>query len=167
MFPAAELLWRKDDDATESTVLDWIARELQSQTQFECRRTLWRGFTAPIPQVRVNTSPTPLTIQVDVDPDLDELAEVLEACASKLDEAAQTGLAQCNCVISITDGDAKLPAQIDGALQIEATTAVDPSSTPVARVLDVLALITGGFILDCVTDRMRLIDQKTWISLQS
>jgi hypothetical protein len=149
-------------DPTEHPVtLASIEAHLRQSLPFVCRPTQWVGHTVTIPQVRVET-PVPLTIQIDANPEY-----VPEELNEWADEAEESGVLPVALIALLRRATARLDIQSaehagerhvasDHHVVLVARTDLDPQIPEVRQVLQCLAYLVQGPVLDCVNDEWLL-----------
>jgi hypothetical protein len=147
-------------------LLDWLAVELPKHIPFVVSRTEWKGFTTTIRQLRIETKPVALTIQLDEDKDYvpDEIAELAEDLKSVLASQAQAKLAKARSRIDVMSATQNTPIISGREIVVTASTDLDPRAADVDKVLTALSELTGGFIVDLVNGGVRTPGSWKWLS---
>ena len=148
------------DPQQHPVTLAQIEAHLRQCLDFPCRPTQWIGHSITIPQVRVET-PVPLTIQIDDDPEYvpGELREFA-------DEAEQENSLPPHFIALLRRATARMDIQSadyagnryssDRQVVVVARTDLDPLIPEVREVLQALADLVQGPVLDCVNDEWLL-----------
>ena len=146
--------------------LDWLALELE-RGGVSSSPTEWRGYEVVVPQLLISTAPVPLTVQVDADPSYvpDEIAELAEEAKSILPVDLHEMLARCDARLDIMSTTPPRTAETESAITVFAQSDLDPAQPDVERVLLLLSVITGGFLIDCINGRLRVPGGIEWIRL--
>ncbi|HEX7125951.1 MAG TPA: hypothetical protein VF406_09245 [Thermodesulfobacteriota bacterium] len=165
MFAAAQILFENSGGAR---CLEWLLAELPRRISRPVSRTEWRGFTTVVPQIRVETRPVALTIQFDDDAAYvpAEIEETAAAVRGRIDSQALAALQRCRARLDIMSATPVEPVVTQDTISVVAETDLDPASPEVAAVLEALADITQGFVLDCVNGRLRPPASRTWVPLE-
>ena len=153
MFASAQIIFVNTEG---DGCLTWLFEALPKHVPFPCSRTEWRGFSTVIPQMLVETSPVPLTIQVDDDAEYvpEEIQELADDLEKKIADDVCEQLRKCNARLDIMTATPNEPQMTEDAIVVVAQTDLDPAASDVNDVIRTLARLVDGFIHDCVNGRI-------------
>lgn len=153
------------NDRTEP-ILEWLALELPKRLEFPISKTQWKGLTLTIPQLRVETRPVALTLQLDEDPSVvpQEIAELSELFKPVLNQTAIAYLARVRSRLDVMSATADPPKVSGKQLSLTAATDLDPRAPDVDRLLTAVSDLTNGFAFDLVNLAVRVPGSGRWIS---
>lgn len=140
-------------DSRQCTIdLQFIAKVIESETQWRVSHTEWKGFGLIIPQVLVHTS-IPFVIQIEDDPEWvpESNLECAEMAGLSKNSEIFVHLTQCDARLAIQSA---MPDQvIDDGTSLTVVTlgdAVDPKDPEIETVLLTLGRKMNGLLEDCV-----------------
>jgi len=150
----------------KEALLDWLAAELPKRIQFPISRTEWKGFTTIIPQLRVETKPVALTIQIDESGSYvpAEIRELADHFRPVLDQQTHSTLARAASRIEVASATSVKPSVSGKPLVVTTATDLDPRAAEVDQVLTALSDLTNGFTIDLVNLAVRVPGSNRWIS---
>jgi hypothetical protein len=162
MFASAHIVFK---NFRGGELRDWLADELPGRIPFVVSRTVWKGFATTVPQLRIDTNPVALTIQLDEDEGYvpDEISELASRLSTRLDAAARETLAIARSRLDVMSATPNEPVLSHGQIFVVATTDLDPKAADVELVLSTLSDLTDGFVVDLVNDRVRSPGTLEWL----
>ena len=163
VMPSAHVVFSHE---RKEALLDWLAAGLPKRIQFPVSRTEWKGFTTIVPQLRVETKPVPLTIQIDEDQSYvpEEIRDLADHFRPVLDQQTHSALARAASRIEVASATSVKPAVSGKPLVVTTVTDLDPRAAEVDQVLTALSELTNGFTIDLVNLAVRVPGSKGWIS---
>jgi hypothetical protein len=150
----------------KEALLDWLAAELPKRIQVPVSRTEWKGFTTIVPQLRVETKPVALTIQINEDQSYvpEEIRELADHFRPVLDQQTHSALARAASRIEVASATSVKPSVSGQPLVVTTATDLDPRAAEVDQVLTALSELTNGFTIDLVNLAVRVPGSNRWIS---
>ena len=149
-----------------SFTLDDVATHLSTQTRFKCERTTWTGLYTTIPQILVCT-PVPITVQLNSDPEYvpEEIREMADCLDAHLSQESLDVFRSATARFEIQSAtpDAIKHIEGHGLFRAQATDA-DTRSPELRSVLESLAIMVDGWVMDSMHGFFWAPESKTWIN---